>query len=353
MNTITENKISRFDSKLSEAKSITIVTHSKPDGDAIGSSVAMLHTLSLYGKTGTIVIPNSTPPYLNFITDDICNHLLNHELDADKAESAILSSDLIICLDFNGFHRTDNLATTLSEASADKVLIDHHLNPDTASFSLVFSETETSSASELLFNVLMSLPKVKGKVENLPIQACTALMTGMTTDTNNFANSVFPSTLSMASSLLGAGVDRDMIIQHIYNGFRESRVRLMGHILKDLLKITEDGVAYVILDKNTLLEYNVAEGDTEGFVNIPLSIGKVKMSILIKEDNGVARVSIRSRKGISANRCARMYFNGGGHENAAGGRLYMPENISGIDQAGKYIETFTHRFMTGNDEDNN
>ena len=111
------------------------------------------------------------------------------------------------------------------------------------------------------------------------------------------------------------------------------------------MKITEDGVAYIVLDKDTMLKYNVEEGDTEGFVNIPLSIDKVLMSILVKEDKGHARVSIRSKKGTSANTCSRLYFNGGGHENAAGGRLYMPEKISDISQAGKYIEEHTHIFM--------
>ena len=109
----------------------------------------------------------------------------------------------------------------------------------------------------------------------------------------------------------------------------------------------DDGVAYIVLDNETMCKYNVEEGDTEGFVNIPLSIDKVVMSILVKEDKGHARVSIRSKKGTSANTCSKRYFNGGGHENAAGGRLYMPENISDINEAGKYIEVHTHIFMNG------
>jgi phosphoesterase RecJ-like protein len=154
----------------------------------------------------------------------------------------------------------------------------------------------------------------------------------------------------MASSLLGIGVDRDMIIQRIYNSFKESRVRLQGHILKDLMMITPDGVAYIILTKEDIRNYNVEDGDTEGFVNIPLSIDEVKMSIFIKEDKDRVRVSIRSKKGTSANRCAREYFNGGGHENAAGGRLYIPEDIAGIDEVAGYIENRTHKFMNEGNE---
>ena len=175
-------------------------------------------------------------------------------------------------------------------------------------------------------------------------------MTGMTTDTNNFANSVYPSTLRMASELIEAGVDRDSIIRNIYNRFKESRIRLQGHILKDLMTITEDGVAYVVLDKGTLEKYHVEEGDTEGFVNIPLSIGNVVMSILAKEDDGYARISIRSKKGVSANRCSNLHFHGGGHENAAGGRIYFPEDISSIEDAAGYIESHTHAFMNENYE---
>ena len=133
-------------------------------------------------------------------------------------------------------------------------------------------------------------------------------MTGMTTDTNNFANSVYPSTLAMASELLAAGVDRDRILQHIYNHFGENRLRLKGHMFKDLMRVTPDGVAYMVLDRATQEEYQVAEGDTEGFVNEPLSIAGVKMSILAKEDTDRIRISIRSKKGTSANRCAKAHF---------------------------------------------
>jgi phosphoesterase RecJ-like protein len=163
-------------------------------------------------------------------------------------------------------------------------------------------------------------------------------------------NSTYPSTLRMASSLLEVGVDRDMIIQNVYNSFKEGRIRLQGHVLKDLLNITQDGVAYIVLDKEAIRKYNIQDGDTEGFVNIPLSIKGVFMSIFIKEDEDRVRVSIRSRKGTSANRCAKKFFNGGGHENAAGGRLYIPQDIASINDAAAYIERATHIFMTEENE---
>lgn len=344
-------KIQELHRRLSEASRIVIATHMKPDGDAIGSSLGLYHTLGLYGKKGEIVISDAPASNLDFlISDDVRNDMFIYENDRQGTIDAISGSDLIICLDFNAFHRTDTLERHLKESTAGKILIDHHLSPDSKEFDLVFSETEISSASELLYHILKSLPLIGNDVEKLPRKAAVALMTGMTTDTNNFANSVYPSTLTMASDLIAAGVDRDLIIQKIYNCFRESRLRLQGHILKDLMTITRDNVAYVILDKATLELYDVQEGDTEGFVNIPLSIDRVIMSILVKEDDGKARISIRSKKGTSANRCARLHFNGGGHENAAGGRLYIPADIANIRDAAEYIEKYTHIFITQENE---
>ena len=336
---------------ISISSDIVIATHMKPDGDAIGSCLGIYHTLKLYGKSAKIVISDSPASNLDFlISEDIRKDMFIHNLRKEETEEVIKGCDLLICLDFNAFHRTDTLENPLKESQAVKVLIDHHLSPDSEAFNLVFSETEVSSASELLYHILKTLPLIDNDPRRLPLQAATALMTGMTTDTNNFANSVYPSTFMMASELIDAGVDRNNIIQKIYNSFKESRIRLQGHILKDLMTITEDNVAYIILDKETMERYNVQEGDTEGFVNIPLSIDSVKMSILIKEDDGKARVSIRSKIGTSANRCARTYFNGGGHENAAGGRLYIPADIADIKAAAEYIERNTHIFMTQENE---
>lgn len=351
MTFLTES-ICTFHNRLEASSRPVIVTHMKPDGDAIGSSMGMYHILrEIYSKQAKVAIANPAPGYLDFLfSEDTRKDILIYEYNPDETRKAILGSDLVICLDFNAFHRTDTLNDSLLESTARKILIDHHLFPDEDKFNLVFSKTDISSASELLYYILMELPPVGGEASILPFEAATALMTGMTTDTNNFMNSVYPSTLRMASSLLGIGVDRDMIIQRIYNSFKESRVRLQGHILKDLMKITPDGVAYIILTKEDIRNYNIEDGDTEGFVNIPLSIDEVKMSIFIKEDKDRVRVSIRSKKGTSANRCAREYFNGGGHENAAGGRLYIPEDITGIDAVAKYIENCTHKFMNDGNE---
>ena len=350
MQDINPSAVKELESLLISSSKTAIVTHMKPDGDALGSSVAMYHFIARYNSERKIILSDPYPSNLDFLSCGIEDEILIHAEQPVAAEEFIKSADLIICLDFNAFHRTDRLEIPLAASKAKKVLVDHHLNPDRDSFDLIFSETEVSSASELLFHILMDMPSVERQAERLTMAGNEALMTGMTTDTNNFANSVFPSTLQMASALLAAGVDRNKILLNIYNRFSESRLRLLGHILKDLMRITKSGVAYIVLDSKTLKEYNVIEGDTEGFVNMPLSIADVKMSILIKEDIGKARVSIRSKKGTSANMCARTYFNGGGHENAAGGRLNIPGDIENITQAGAYIEEKTTKFMNVENE---
>lgn len=346
MKDINSGNISRLESMIREASSICIVTHMKPDGDAMGSATAMYRYLKGLGRHAGIVLNDTYPSYLSFlVSGEMADDIVIYEDDPSGAVRTIAESRLIICLDFNAFHRTDRLEDALHQAQGEKVLVDHHLNPSRELFDLSFSETEVSSASELLYHILMHTSVVNGNAHNLGKECAEALMTGMTTDTNNFANSVFPSTLHMASDLLEAGVDRDAILNNLYNQYSENRLRLMGHMMKDLLHITDDGVAYIVLDSKTQKEYMVAEGDTEGFVNMPLSIADVRMSILAKEDSDRIRISIRSKRGTSANLCARKFFNGGGHENAAGGRLHVPEDVNGTEDIPDYIEKYTHLFF--------
>ena len=239
----------------------------------------------------------------------------------------------------NGFSRAGDLEADLHACKARKVLIDHHLNPDLPSFDLVFSQERISSASELLYQVLQALGG------ELPLPVLTPLMAGMTTDTNNFANSVYPSTLQMASELLAAGVDRDALLDRLYHRYRENRLRAMGAYLDELLHITPDGVAYAVLDRSFLERFELQEGETEGFVNLPLGIDAVRLSVFLREADGHFRVSLRSKRGVQASRLAAEAFHGGGHECAAGGKLYFPEDISAPDRAADYIETRTARFM--------
>ena len=333
---VTPQKTARLQSLIRSAANIAVVTHTHPDGDALGSATAMASYLGeVCGKKATVFLANEAPDTISFILEDITPVVCDNS--PAGCASQLSACDLVICLDFNSFSRTDSLEPLLRECTAPKVLIDHHIGPDTACFDLVISETEISSASELLFQVLMATDPIAGNASRLPGRCARALMSGMTTDTNNFANSVFPSTLLMASQLLEAGVDRDAIVARIYNRYRPNRVAAISALLHEHMTIRPDGVAFIVVTKALWQQFGLREGELEGMVNIPLTIDNVNFSIYLREDDGHFRVSIRSKRGYSANLLARRLFHGGGHEQAAGGKLYFPQDIAEPSLAAQYL----------------
>ena len=344
---VTPEKALRFDRMLSAASRAVLSAHIHADGDAVGSCSALLHYLrESRGIDAHVVLPDRDAGGTSFlIPEEDRPYYHFHLTDAADSEAVIARSDLVILLDCNSFSRTEGLEAALRGSAAPKVLIDHHLNPETESFDLIFSTEEISSASEMLFQVLCAMPDVAGDASRLPAHSAVALMTGMTTDTNNFANSVFPGTFEMASRLLAAGVDRDAILSQLYNSYRENRLRVMGFLLGKMT-LTPEGAAYMILTKRNMNAFGISEGETEGFVNIPLSIREVRLSVFLKQDAGYFRVSTRSKKGTSAQQFAARYFNGGGHENAAGGRLYFSDSITSIKDVVAYLENALNEFLS-------
>ena len=343
---IRPDAVRRLEALLGQAETVTVAAHTHPDGDALGSAAALVSYLrTCRGKDAVAVLPDTpSASVLPIIPEG--TPVLFYDQTPEACLKDIDGSDLVFLLDANGFSRTEALGPALSASRATKVLIDHHLNPVREQFDLVFSTPDISSASELLYYVLLALPDISGDPGRLPAPTARALLAGMTTDTNNFANSVYPSTLEMASGLLEAGVDRDALLSDLYQNYRENRVRLMGYLQYENLRITPEGLAYMIATKEIFRRFGAEEGETEGLVNVPLSIGRVKMSILLKEDEGHFRVSIRSKKGISAQQCAIRWFNGGGHENAAGGKLFWPKDISSPEAAAAYLENLSRQFLS-------
>ena len=337
-----------INSLTTRASRITACVHTHPDGDAIGSGLALVSYMTeCRGADIVLIVPDRIPDSLAFMLKGFPgNSIMVFDEDPDAAAERIGCSDLIFCLDCSSFSRTDPRMETLLKAStASKVLIDHHLNPDMASFDAVFSETEVSSTCELLHSILKEMPDICGDSGRLPSRCRDSLLTGMTTDTNNFSNSVTPGTLTMASELIAAGVDRDRILQDLYNNFRENRLRLMGYMLLNKLEITPEGVAFMILGEEDQKRFDFRQGEAEGFVNLPLAIANVKMSIMLTQEEDRFRVSIRSKDGVSANACAMKHFSGGGHEKAAGGRLLFPEDIASPEDARAYILKVTKEFF--------
>ncbi len=338
------NGTEALDALLSGSCRITLVVHTHPDGDAVGSGTALLLYLrENRGKDAELVFPDPVPANLGFLLPAESCRVFSD--DPEGTARRIAASDLLVCLDCSSFGRTAGAEEAFRSSGAKKILFDHHLSPETEAFDLVFSRTDTSSSCEVLFDALLSLPDIGGDAGKLPAGCAYALMAGMTTDTNNFANSTTPDTLRMAAALLEAGVDRDDILDRVYNRFRENRLRLMGRLLDRELVITAAGTACIVLRKEVQQLFDMQQGETEGFVNLPLGISRVRLSLLLTEQDGHFRVSVRSKKGVSANRLAATYFHGGGHEQAAGGKLFFPDDIPGPDDAQAYILKVTDGFL--------
>ena len=335
---LTQEKIHSLQAMLEAASRVVVLGHIHPDGDALGSTTAMaLFLQEKWGKEVACIPPDIPPENLHFILAPSIPYLF-YDKDAAAAVEAVKKADLVILQDCNAFNRTEGLEEPLKTSSARKILIDHHLNPDENAFNLVFSTPDISSTCELLYWILKEMGWQPDALIGSP------LLAGMTTDTNNFANSVYPSTFRMASELLAAGVDRDAILEKIYWCYRDTRVRLMGYMQNEGLHILPEGAAYMILTKDIQQRFGLREGETEGLVNVPLSVGNVRLSLLAKEDQGHFRISVRSKRGTSAQNLARQYFHGGGHENAAGGRI-LPEDFSPAQGIQAYIEQILKAFL--------
>ena len=344
MQAVSQENIRAFREAIQQSTRIAVVGHTHPDGDALGSCTALSLWLAGRGKAVSCIFPDTPADNLLFILSPKVNYLYG-DAHAAAARKALEACELLIQLDCNQFSRTEGLAPFLEASSAQKILIDHHLNPDRESFDIVFSTPEISSASELLYWVLKAAEGDTLGPLGLGMTIGTALMAGMTTDTNNFANSVFPSTFQMASELIAAGVNRDALLQQLYSSYRENRVRLMGYMQYEGLKVLPEGAAYMILTKDIMSRFDLREGESEGLVNVPLSIGAVKLSVLLKEDDGHFRVSVRSKKGTSAQQLAVRFFHGGGHENASGGKLFIGTDIANAQAAEAYVSNALKTFL--------
>ena len=333
-----------FCGMLLPAKKIAIVGHHNPDGDCIGSLTGMKAWLdSLFRGKGPVevstLVPNHIPYYLMFM--DGADSVVLYSDNPDKATSILEEADTIICMDLNDLARTEEMADIIRKSAARKILIDHHPFPEKFA-DLAVSETEVSSASELAWWLICEASLKTGT--EIPVECKASLYTGMMTDTNNFCNSVFPSTFLMASQIADAGIDREKIQMEIMNSFSEERMRLMGLMLKDKMTVYPDlKAAVLVLDQETKDKYNYRDGDSEGFVNLPLKIKDIEISALFTQGNGYIKVSLRSKGAVSVNRLCRLFFNGGGHERAAGGRLYDKP----IEEVADYFEKSLRLFLGG------
>lgn len=303
---------------LQKYKKVVIVTHVNPDGDALGSSLALYLFLKKIGCTPKVIVPNDFPAFLSWMP--YIEDVVIYDKNTECARTLMCEAELFCYLDFNVPSRTGIMHNDLCRFNkTPKILIDHHIGANSSDFVACYSETNISSTSEMVAEVVMH----QGVDKYIDTDIATNLLVGMITDTGSFSHSVFENTFKICGDLLTvSGVNYRTIHQNIYDNSSENRLRLLGFLINNRMEVLKEfKTAFIYASKQDLEMFDYQVGDTEGVVNYPLSISDVKMSVLITERQGVIRLSFRSKGDFSVDELARKYFNGGGHLNAAGGTL--------------------------------
>ena len=329
---ISQANIDHVEKWFERAEKIVIVTHVSPDGDAIGSSLGLWHFLESQEKNVNVIVPNAFPDFLRWMPG--AKDIIRYDKYKEFADKLIAEADVICCLDFNALSRIDAMADAVAASKGRKMMVDHHLYPGDFC-RIVISHPEISSTSELVFRLICRL----GYFEDITKEGAECIYTGMMTDTGGFTyNSNNREIYFIISELLSKGIDKYEIYRNVYNTYSEGRLRLMGYVLYDKMQVfPEFNSALIWLTKEEQGKFQYVKGDTEGFVNIPLSIKNVRFSVFLREDTekNMIKVSLRSVGTFPCNKVAADFFNGGGHLNASGGEFYgtMEEAIGLFKQA--------------------
>lgn len=302
-----------------DVKSIVIIPHVNPDGDAIGSSLGLNDVLQNVGFESNVVVPNDLPEYLGWLCSEEIPLIYEHSVL--KCQQIIDQADLIFFLDFNDIKRLGKLEEYVGTTSKPVVLIDHHPDPEIKT-EFMFSDTDVSSTAELVYDFIEAL----GMMGNLGTTGANALLTGIIADTGSFShNASRPDMYRIVSDLIKRGADKEGINESLYNNFSAKRMKLLGYCLSEKMEIyPEYRTAMIWLSAEELKTYDFHTGDTEGFVNYPLSIKGIVLSAFFMEKHDRIKVSFRSKGSFSTNDFSGTHFEGGGHRNASGGETKLP-----------------------------
>ena len=292
---------------------ILVTTHSNPDGDAIGSSLALAAYLKKKNHLVQVMVPDPFPDFLAWMAG--CEEILVFSLDRNRCIDAIDQAEMIVAADYNNFGRLNDAAPLVRQSGAVKVLIDHHLNPS-AEFDFKISISKISSTSELVYNFIEKM----GDLHLLDKGIAECIYAGIITDTGSLSYSCnYVKTYQIMAELFRIGIDGEHLHRLIYDTYSESRLRLLGYSISDQLEVlTEYHTAFITLSKEDLERFNHQIGDTEGIVNYALSIKDINLAALFMERDGIVKASFRSKGTFAVNELAAKYFQGGGHRNAAG-----------------------------------
>ncbi|MFO8086507.1 MAG: bifunctional oligoribonuclease/PAP phosphatase NrnA [Bacteroidales bacterium] len=314
---MTESEITEISEYLVKEKTICLISHANPDGDAVGSMLAFYAYLKANQLSVSAILPDAIPDFYQWLP--AADELLFADQDFQLCHDKLQQCDIVFCLDFNGFKRVGDLEKSLTETGAIRVLVDHHPNPQ-GSFDYVLSNTEVSSTAELVYELIRSL----GGEGSINLSVAQSVYVGMMTDTGSFNfNSDHPQMYAILQHLVDLGVKPDLMHQKVFDNFTESRLRLLGYSLSQKMTVIPQAhVAYIALSKDDLENFNFQKGDTEGLVNYPLSIKNVVFAAIFIEKDNMVKISFRSKGSFNANEFASKHFRGGGHLNASGGKSY-------------------------------
>ncbi|MGB2760337.1 MAG: bifunctional oligoribonuclease/PAP phosphatase NrnA [Maribacter stanieri] len=301
---------------LSSPKKIAIIPHKNPDGDAIGSTLALWHYLVNTGHTASIVAPNDYPKFLKWMPGS--DQILNFEKENSQSKSCINNADIIFTLDFNHLGRVGQMSEILESAKATFVMVDHHQEPSEYA-KIMYSDVKMSSTCEMVYVLINQL----GAENSITPEMANCIYTGIMTDTGSFKFAATTSnTHRVIADLMDKGAEGTEIHHRIYDTNSPSRLHLLGCALKNMVILEDYSTAYITLSQDELDTYNYQKGDTEGFVNYGLTLDGIKFAVIFIEnkEEGIFKISFRSVGEFSVNDFARKHFHGGGHTNAAGGK---------------------------------
>lgn len=311
---------------LATPKRIVIIPHRSPDGDAMGSTLALYHFLNKLKQNPVVIAPNEFPDFLSWLPS--ADEVLIFEKDKEAIGQIILDAEVIFTLDFNAFHRTGEMEHTLNKATADFIMIDHHQSPDNYA-KYTYSNTAFGSTCEMVYNFINQL----GFINLIDKTIATCIYTGIVTDSGSFR---FPSTTSsthrVVADLIDKGIENGAIHNNLFDNTSYHSLLLLGQALQNMKIIDDKKTCYITLTQDELDKHNYVKGDTEGIVNYALRIKGITFAAIFIEnaEEKIVKISFRSQGDFDVNAFAREFFNGGGHINAAGGKSHLPlaETIS-------------------------
>lgn len=316
----TTTEIQDINSLLATPKTITVVSHRNPDGDAIGSSLALVGILNKMGHKAQYISPNSIPDYLCWLTQN--KDIIIAEEEVERATEAFSKSDIIFTLDFNALHRTGEITQEILEKiSSTFIMIDHHQMPDDYS-KYTFSDVNYGSTCEMIYDFIIALDQ-KHQIDK---EIATCIYTGIVTDSGSFK---FPKTTAnthrCVAYLIEQGIENTNIHSTLFDNGNYDRLQLLGRALQNMILLPEYNASYITLSQDELDLFKYKKGDTEGIVNYGLNIKGINRTAIFienKEDKMI-KISFRSKGDVDVNTFSRNHFEGGGHKNAAGGKSFL------------------------------